>query len=35
MKRYEDGILTLPASVIAIGAFDGVHQGHQAVINKL
>ncbi len=29
MQMYEDGILTVPVSVIAIGAFDGVPQGHQ------
>ncbi|MGO4498873.1 FAD synthetase [Paenibacillus sp. 2RAB27] len=35
MQSHADGILTLPGSVIAIGAFDGVHQGHQAVIQQV
>ncbi|MBP1965008.1 FAD synthetase family protein [Paenibacillus aceris] len=34
MQSHADGTLTLPGSVIAIGAFDGVHQGHQAVIRQ-
>lgn len=34
MKTHADGSLTLSGSVIAIGAFDGVHQGHQAVIRQ-
>lgn len=34
IETHAEGILTLPGSVIAIGAFDGVHQGHQAVIRE-
>lgn len=34
METHVDESLTLPGSVIAIGAFDGVHQGHQAVIKE-
>ncbi|MGG0240272.1 FAD synthetase [Bacillus rhizoplanae] len=34
METHINEILRLPGSVIAIGAFDGVHQGHQAVIRE-
>lgn len=34
MKTHMYTSLTLPCSIIAIGAFDGVHQGHQAVIQQ-
>ena len=34
MEVHTAGSLTLPKSIIAIGAFDGIHRGHQAVIRE-
>lgn len=35
MEAHYNTSLTLPSSIIAIGAFDGVHQGHQAIIKQV
>ncbi|MDQ0257161.1 riboflavin kinase/FMN adenylyltransferase [Evansella vedderi] len=35
MKVHQTKQLKLSASVVAIGAFDGIHLGHQAVIREL
>ncbi|MEV9641181.1 FAD synthetase family protein [Mammaliicoccus sciuri] len=34
IKVYRDGELELPQSIMTIGAFDGLHLGHQALINR-
>lgn len=34
MEVHEEGCLRLPASVLTIGALDGVHKGHQALIRN-
>ncbi|WHY85769.1 FAD synthetase family protein [Neobacillus novalis] len=35
MKVHQTDSLTLSGSVVAIGAFDGVHRGHQAVLREM
>lgn len=35
MRVHETESLTLSGSVVAIGAFDGVHRGHQTVIREM
>lgn len=34
IKTYRDGELELSRSIVTIGAFDGLHLGHQALINQ-
>ncbi|WP_209121064.1 FAD synthetase family protein [Alkalihalobacillus sp. BA299] len=35
MHIHQAGTLSLSASIIAIGAFDGVHLGHQTIIREM
>ncbi|VEF46793.1 FAD Synthetase [Bacillus freudenreichii] len=35
MRVHQTESLTLAGSVVAIGAFDGVHRGHQTVIREM
>lgn len=34
MRIVNDNELSLPASVVSIGAFDGLHKGHQTLIKQ-
>ncbi|HLR66705.1 FAD synthetase family protein [Virgibacillus alimentarius] len=34
MNVFQENELTLEASIVSIGAFDGMHRGHQALITK-
>lgn len=34
LKVYRNNELVLPSSVVSIGAFDGLHRGHQTLIKR-